>query len=206
MPAFTTALAFYDGYRSERLPANLLQAQRDYFGAHTYERIDQPRGKFFHTNWTGKGGNVSAGNYTVWTRHERDVTPLASRIRLLLMDVDGVLTDGKLYNVPGPDGKMAETKGFDSQDGIALQWMARLGIATGLISGRVSPATVERANQCKFKYIYQGHTEKIPILNEILADAKLDPSEVAYIGDDFTDVVVMRRVGLASPPPTRAPR
>jgi 6-phosphogluconate dehydrogenase len=64
-PAFTTALAFYDGYRSERLPANLLQAQRDYFGAHTYERIDQPRHKFFHTNWTGKGGNVSAGSYTV---------------------------------------------------------------------------------------------------------------------------------------------
>jgi 6-phosphogluconate dehydrogenase len=65
IPAFTTALAFYDGYRSQRLPANLLQAQRDYFGAHTYERIDQPRGKFFHTNWTGKGGNVSAGTYTV---------------------------------------------------------------------------------------------------------------------------------------------
>ncbi len=65
VPAFTTALAFYDGYRSERLPANLLQAQRDYFGAHTYERIDKPRGRFFHTNWTGKGGNVSAGTYNV---------------------------------------------------------------------------------------------------------------------------------------------
>jgi 6-phosphogluconate dehydrogenase len=65
VPAFTTALAFFDGYRSQRLPANLLQAQRDYFGAHTYERIDQPRGKFFHTNWTGKGGSVSAGTYTV---------------------------------------------------------------------------------------------------------------------------------------------
>ena len=65
VPAFTTALAFFDGYRSGRLPANLLQAQRDYFGAHTYERTDQPRGKFFHTNWTGKGGNVSAGTYTV---------------------------------------------------------------------------------------------------------------------------------------------
>jgi 6-phosphogluconate dehydrogenase len=63
-PAFTTALAFYDGYRSARLPANLLQAQRDYFGAHTYERVDQPRGKFFHTNWTGKGGTVSSGTYT----------------------------------------------------------------------------------------------------------------------------------------------
>jgi 6-phosphogluconate dehydrogenase len=65
VPAFMTALAFFDGYRSARLPANLLQAQRDYFGAHTYERVDQPRGKFFHTNWTGKGGNVSAGTYTV---------------------------------------------------------------------------------------------------------------------------------------------
>jgi 6-phosphogluconate dehydrogenase len=63
-PAFSTALAFYDGYRSERLPANLLQAQRDYFGAHTYERIDQPRGKFFHSNWTGHGGDVSSGSYT----------------------------------------------------------------------------------------------------------------------------------------------
>src|SRR5215472_8276118 len=63
-PAFSTALAFYDGYRTERLPANLLQAQRDYFGAHTYERLDQPRGQFFHTNWTGKGGDVASGSYT----------------------------------------------------------------------------------------------------------------------------------------------
>jgi 6-phosphogluconate dehydrogenase len=62
-PAFSTALAFYDGYRSERLPANLLQAQRDFFGAHTYERIDKPRGQFFHTNWTGRGGRVSSGSY-----------------------------------------------------------------------------------------------------------------------------------------------
>lgn len=64
IPAMSTALAFFDGYRSERLPANLLQAQRDYFGAHTYERIDQPRGQFFHTNWTGRGGTVSSGTYT----------------------------------------------------------------------------------------------------------------------------------------------
>jgi 6-phosphogluconate dehydrogenase len=62
-PAFATALNFYDAYRSERLPANLLQAQRDYFGAHTYERLDKPRGEFFHTNWTGHGGDVSSGSY-----------------------------------------------------------------------------------------------------------------------------------------------
>ena len=65
VPAFATALAFFDGFRSARLPANLLQAQRDYFGAHTYERVDRPRGKYFHTNWTGTGGNVAAGTYTV---------------------------------------------------------------------------------------------------------------------------------------------
>ena len=64
-PAFSTALAFFDGYRTARLPANLLQAQRDYFGAHTYERVDQPRGKFFHTNWTGRGGRVSSSSYNV---------------------------------------------------------------------------------------------------------------------------------------------
>jgi len=64
MPATSSALAFYDGYRSCRLPANLLQAQRDYFGAHTYERVDKPRGEFFHTNWTGRGGTTAASTYT----------------------------------------------------------------------------------------------------------------------------------------------
>jgi 6-phosphogluconate dehydrogenase len=64
-PALTSALAYFDGYRNERLPANLLQAQRDYFGAHTYERLDKPRGEFFHTNWTGHGGSTSASTYTV---------------------------------------------------------------------------------------------------------------------------------------------
>jgi len=65
IPTTSSALAFYDGYRHERLPANLLQAQRDYFGAHTYERVDKPRGEFFHTNWTGRGGETAASTYTV---------------------------------------------------------------------------------------------------------------------------------------------
>ena len=65
LPAMSSALAYFDGFRSERLPANLLQAQRDYFGAHTYERLDKPRGQFFHTNWTGKGGNTSSSTYNV---------------------------------------------------------------------------------------------------------------------------------------------
>ncbi len=65
VPALASALTFFDGYRSERLPANLLQAQRDYFGAHTYERVDKPRGEFFHTNWTGRGGDTAASTYVV---------------------------------------------------------------------------------------------------------------------------------------------
>lgn len=113
------------------------------------------------------------------------------------MDVDGVLTDGRYFQFPGPDGAMVETKGFDSHDGIALQWLHRVGIEAGMITGRISAASMERARSSHFKYVYQGHTEKIPIINEILAEAKIEASQIAYIGDDFTDVVVMRRVGLA---------
>jgi 6-phosphogluconate dehydrogenase len=65
LPAMSSALAYFDGYRSDRLPSNLLQAQRDYFGAHTYERVDRPRGQFFHTNWTGRGGTTASTTYTV---------------------------------------------------------------------------------------------------------------------------------------------
>jgi 6-phosphogluconate dehydrogenase len=65
IPTLSSALTYFDGYRSERLPANLLQAQRDYFGAHTYERVDKPRGEFFHTNWTGRGGDTSSSTYNV---------------------------------------------------------------------------------------------------------------------------------------------
>lgn len=126
-----------------------------------------------------------------------DVQGLASQIKMILMDVDGVLTDGRLWNVPDAQGNMVETKGFDSQDGIALQWCSWHGIKTGVISGRVSPATTERARQCKMSYVFQGHIEKIPILQEILTDAKIDPAQVAYIGDDFTDVVLFHRVGFA---------
>jgi 3-deoxy-D-manno-octulosonate 8-phosphate phosphatase (KDO 8-P phosphatase) len=116
------------------------------------------------------------------------------------MDVDGVLTDGKLYNVPDAQGKMAETKGFNAQDGIALQWLVWYGIQTGVISGRVSPATEERAKQVRMTYVYQGHIEKVPILEEILGKAGLSADQVAYMGDDLTDIVVMNRVGLSIAP------
>jgi 3-deoxy-D-manno-octulosonate 8-phosphate phosphatase (KDO 8-P phosphatase) len=125
-----------------------------------------------------------------------EIRERAARVRLLLMDVDGVLTDGRLINVPGPDGKLAETKAFDSQDGIALQWLSWHGIATGVISGRISPATEERARQVKMTYVYQGHIEKIPILHEIQTASGIALPDMAYVGDDLTDIVCMRRVGL----------
>jgi 3-deoxy-D-manno-octulosonate 8-phosphate phosphatase (KDO 8-P phosphatase) len=134
-----------------------------------------------------------------------DLQYRASRIRLLLMDVDGVLTDGKILNVPGPDGKMAETKAFDSQDGIALQWLTWHGIDSGVISGRDSPSTVERARQVGMKYVYQGHIEKVPILEEIATKSGIQKTEIAYAGDDLTDIVVMRRVGLAIAPANARP-
>src|SRR5579863_9586312 len=115
-----------------------------------------------------------------------EILARAAKIKLLLMDVDGVLTDGHLINVPGPDGKMVETKMFDSQDGIALQWLNWHGIQTGVISGRVSPATEERARQVKMTYVYQGHIEKVPILEEICAKSGIPMAQMAYVGDDLT--------------------
>ena len=114
------------------------------------------------------------------------------------MDCDGVLTDGKIYFLPNPaGGDWIETKGFDCQDGIALTWLHWKGIKTGIISGRKSPAVELRAEQGHMTYCYQGHIEKIPLLEEILRDSGLKPDEVGYIGDDLTDVVIFRRVGWA---------
>jgi 3-deoxy-D-manno-octulosonate 8-phosphate phosphatase (KDO 8-P phosphatase) len=127
---------------------------------------------------------------------DEDVLARAARVRLLLMDVDGVMTDGTYWNVPDGQGGLAEIKAFDSQDGIAFHWLKRFGIQAGVISGRVSVATEERARSAGFAYVYQGHVEKIPILEEILERSGLAAEQVAYVGDDFTDVVVMHRVGL----------
>jgi 3-deoxy-D-manno-octulosonate 8-phosphate phosphatase (KDO 8-P phosphatase) len=126
-----------------------------------------------------------------------EVLERAAKVRLLLMDVDGVLTNGTYLHVPDGQGNWVETKAFNTQDGIALKWLHEAGIQAGLISGRKSRAVELRAEQGKFKYVYQGNTEKIPMLEEILADAGLSAEQVGYIGDDFTDVVIMHRVGFA---------
>ncbi len=126
-----------------------------------------------------------------------EIRSRAARVRLVLMDVDGVLTDGKYFHVPHPQGGLFEVKMFDSQDGIALQWLHRAGIRTGVISGRDAESTRERARTSHMAYCYMGNTEKLPIFREILEDSGLAPEEIAYIGDDLTDAILMKRVGLA---------
>ena len=134
------------------------------------------------------------------TPFSADLLARAAPVKLLLMDCDGVLTNGHIYFLPAPDGGLFETKTFDSQDGIALQWAHRAEIQTGIISGRTSPAVEERARTAKMRYLYQGDTRKAPLLEEILADSGLQPGQVGYIGDDVTDLPIMRRVGLAAAP------
>ena len=124
----------------------------------------------------------------------------AAKIRLLLMDVDGVITDGRIYHVPGLNGDLVETKGFNAQDGIALQWLGWNGIQTGVITGRESPAVNLRAKQMGMAYVYQGHIEKLPILDEIIQRSGFALEEIAYAGDDLTDVPILRRAGLAFAP------
>ena len=129
----------------------------------------------------------------------------AAKIRLLLMDVDGVLTNGLIYNVPGPSGDLVETKGFNAQDGIALQWLMWNGFQTGVITGRESPAVQVRAKQVGMTYVYQGHIEKLPILNEIIQRSGFSFEQIAYVGDDLTDVPLLRRAGLAFAPANARP-
>ncbi len=126
----------------------------------------------------------------------QEVLDRARKLKVILMDVDGVLTDGKLYYLPGHDGAMVETKGFNTQDGLGLYLCADAGISTGVISGRNSPATVERCRMLNMKYVYQGHLEKVAAFQEVLEDAGVTADQVAFIGDDLTDVPLFRRCGL----------
>ena len=126
-----------------------------------------------------------------------DIADRARKIRLVLMDVDGVLTDGRVWFLPHPEGGIFETKGFDSQDGIAMHWLKRYGYLTGIISGRKAEATAERGRQGKFDYVYMGDTEKLPIFEEILAKSGCTAEETAYLGDDLTDAILMTRVGFS---------
>jgi 3-deoxy-D-manno-octulosonate 8-phosphate phosphatase (KDO 8-P phosphatase) len=120
----------------------------------------------------------------------------ASRIRLLLFDVDGVLTDGVV--TMHADG--SESKGFHIRDGAAIVWAQRAGITVGLLSARASGATTHRAAQLAIRTVVQGVPSKLAAYERILIDAGLTDEDVAYMGDDLLDLPVLGRAGLAAAP------
>jgi 3-deoxy-D-manno-octulosonate 8-phosphate phosphatase (KDO 8-P phosphatase) len=120
----------------------------------------------------------------------------AKKIKLLLLDVDGVMTDGKLYFLPSGESTV-EVKGFHAHDGAGFS-LARLGgIRTGIITKRVSETVRLRARDLKIEHVYQGAADKLAAFREILASEKLNPEEAAFVGDDIIDLPVMRACGLA---------
>jgi 3-deoxy-D-manno-octulosonate 8-phosphate phosphatase (KDO 8-P phosphatase) len=120
----------------------------------------------------------------------------ASRIRLLLFDVDGVLTDGKI--LLHPDG--TESKQFDIKDGTGLVWAQRLGLRVGMLSARTSAATAQRAAQLGISIVRQGVPSKLHAYDEILREQALGHTEVAYMGDDVLDLPIIARAGLSGCP------
>ena len=121
----------------------------------------------------------------------------AKQIRVLLMDVDGVLTDGRIYLISQPDGSATEMKAFSAYDGAGLKLARMAGLRTGLITGRESAATSRRARELDMEFVYQGSAEKIVAYRKLLQRAGFDESEIAYVGDDLPDLPILARVGLA---------
>jgi 3-deoxy-D-manno-octulosonate 8-phosphate phosphatase (KDO 8-P phosphatase) len=121
----------------------------------------------------------------------------AAQIKVLLMDVDGTMTDGGVSFLSQPDGTALEIKTFDAHDGQGLTLAHTAGLRTGCITGRESAALLHRANEMKMEFIYMKQPTKIPAYEEVLRKAGVPDSAVAYVGDDLPDLPVMRRVGLA---------
>jgi 3-deoxy-D-manno-octulosonate 8-phosphate phosphatase (KDO 8-P phosphatase) len=121
----------------------------------------------------------------------------AAQIKLLLMDVDGTMTDGGVTLLSQPDGTALEIKTFDAHDGQGLTLAKTAGIRTGCITGRESAALLRRAHEMKMDYIYMKIALKMPAYEEILRKAELPDSAVAFVGDDLPDIPLLRRVGLA---------
>ena len=120
----------------------------------------------------------------------------AARIRLVLFDVDGVLTDGRVML----HGDGSESKQFHIRDGIVMVWAQRGGLKIGLLSARMSPTTTQRAAQLGITLVHQGVASKIEAYEEIVGDIGLNDDEVAYMGDDIVDIAVLARVGLSAAP------
>ncbi|MCV6606315.1 MAG: HAD-IIIA family hydrolase [Porticoccaceae bacterium] len=123
---------------------------------------------------------------------DRKVTEAAKKIRLLLLDVDGVLTDGKLYYSESG----SEAKAFNIQDGQGIKLLQRNGIEVGIITGRSSKLLARRASELGIERVVQGREDKLTALNELLETCDYQLEEIAHVGDDLPDVAVIRRVGL----------
>jgi 3-deoxy-D-manno-octulosonate 8-phosphate phosphatase (KDO 8-P phosphatase) len=121
----------------------------------------------------------------------------AAEIKLLLMDVDGTMTDGSVTLLSQPDGSALEIKTFDAHDGQGLTLAQAAGLRTGCITGRESAALLRRAHEMKMEFIYMKEAVKMPAYEDILQKAGVSDSAVAFIGDDLPDIPLMRRVGLA---------
>ncbi|MCX5794157.1 MAG: HAD hydrolase family protein [Elusimicrobia bacterium] len=118
------------------------------------------------------------------------------RVRLVLMDVDGVLTDGRIFHLVDTKGRLVEFKGIHAQDSIGLSWLAQSGLKTGVISGRMSRGVAERMKLLKMAYVYQHRLDKKAVFDEICREARADPAEALYIGDDLPDLPVLRAAGV----------
>ncbi len=129
-------------------------------------------------------------------KYSRGLLARAKKIKLLLKDVDGVLTDGKFYYVSRPDGGLLETKGFDSRDGLGLRLAHHFGLKTGIITGRGSPVIESRVKDLGINFLEQNVLEKIEPYRRICDAAQVEDSEVCYVGDDLTDLPLLTRVGL----------
>jgi 3-deoxy-D-manno-octulosonate 8-phosphate phosphatase (KDO 8-P phosphatase) len=121
----------------------------------------------------------------------------AAQIKIILMDVDGTMTDGGVTLLSQPDGSALEIKSFDAHDGQGLTLAHTAGLRTGCITGRESPALLRRAREMKMEFVYMNIPLKIPAYEDILRKAEVPDSAVAFIGDDLPDIPLMRRVGLA---------
>lgn len=121
----------------------------------------------------------------------------AAQIKVLLMDVDGTMTDGGVTLLSQPDGTALEIKTFDAHDGQGLTLAHTAGLRTGCITGRESPALARRAKEMKMEFVYMKQPMKIPAYEEILKKAAVPENAVAYVGDDLPDLPVMKRVGFA---------
>jgi 3-deoxy-D-manno-octulosonate 8-phosphate phosphatase (KDO 8-P phosphatase) len=121
----------------------------------------------------------------------------AGAVKLLAMDCDGVLTNGTMFFVGGPDGKVMESKAFHAHDGLGLLLCHHIGLPIGVISGRESQALTEQAARMHIAYLKQGFLDKEEPFQQMLADAAINAQEAAFIGDDFTDVPLMRQAGFA---------